>query len=228
MILDSTFIRSCEDGERHLEIKIRNVETASGGRQVFGAVANANTDIKVLIRWSLGAVGRTEETGLTVRRPSHDGRRNHGHLPVGLLHRYAGGRRIHIALSDRDAERPDLHNGDVRQPVHDLRHPPTPASMGLTPQHMADSILHRRHPDRRGAGRRRHCDGAAAGLRGGRYVCGRIGARVRPGSRKDPGVRPAQDRLTPAVIRTIYVGVISPLLVGRRYGTSTTITKQVA
>jgi hypothetical protein len=36
--VDSTFIRSCEDGERHLEVRVGNVETGSGGRQVFGAV----------------------------------------------------------------------------------------------------------------------------------------------------------------------------------------------
>ena len=39
LTLDSTFIRSCEDGERHLEVRIGNVETAAGRRQVFGAVA---------------------------------------------------------------------------------------------------------------------------------------------------------------------------------------------
>jgi hypothetical protein len=32
--LDSTFIRSCEDGERHLEVRVGNVETETGGRQV--------------------------------------------------------------------------------------------------------------------------------------------------------------------------------------------------
>jgi hypothetical protein len=37
--VDSTFIRSREEGERHLEVRVGNVETASGGRQVFGAVA---------------------------------------------------------------------------------------------------------------------------------------------------------------------------------------------
>ena len=47
--LDSTFIRSCEEGERHLEVRVGNVETKAGGRQVFGAVAKADTDIKVLI-----------------------------------------------------------------------------------------------------------------------------------------------------------------------------------
>src|SRR3954453_18973255 len=51
--LDSNFIRSWEDGERHLEVCVGNVETQSGGRQVFGAVAKADTDIKVLICRSL-------------------------------------------------------------------------------------------------------------------------------------------------------------------------------
>jgi hypothetical protein len=63
--LDSTFIRSCEEDERHLEVRVGNVETAAGGRQVFGAVAKADTDIKVLIHRSLDAVGRTAETVLT-------------------------------------------------------------------------------------------------------------------------------------------------------------------
>jgi hypothetical protein len=63
--LDSTFIRSCEDGERHLEVRAGNVETALGGRQVFGAVAKADTDIKVLIRCSLDVVGRSEDTVLS-------------------------------------------------------------------------------------------------------------------------------------------------------------------
>jgi hypothetical protein len=63
--LDSTFIRSCEDGERHLEVRVGNVEAESGGRQIFGAVAKSDTDIKVLIGRSLDAVGRTEDTVLT-------------------------------------------------------------------------------------------------------------------------------------------------------------------
>ena len=63
--LDSTFVRSCEDGERHLEVRVGNVETKSGGRQVFGAVAKADTDIEVLIRRSLDAIGRIEGTELT-------------------------------------------------------------------------------------------------------------------------------------------------------------------
>jgi hypothetical protein len=63
--LDSTFIRSRDDGERHLEVRVGNVETKTGGRQVFGAVAKAETDIKMLIRRHLDAVGRTEDTVLT-------------------------------------------------------------------------------------------------------------------------------------------------------------------
>ena len=63
--LDSTFIRSCETGERHLEVRVGNVETKSGARQVFGAVAKTETDFKALINRSLDAVGRTEETALT-------------------------------------------------------------------------------------------------------------------------------------------------------------------
>ena len=34
-----------------MEVRVGNVETASGGRQVFGAVAKADTDISMLIRF---------------------------------------------------------------------------------------------------------------------------------------------------------------------------------
>ncbi len=63
--LDSTFIRSCAEGERHLEVRVGNVETQSGGRQVFGAVAKAGTDVEALIHRTLDAVGRTTDTALT-------------------------------------------------------------------------------------------------------------------------------------------------------------------
>jgi len=63
--LDATFIRGCEDGERHLEVRIGNVETATGSRQVFGAVAKTETDLGALIRRNLDAVGRTQDTVLT-------------------------------------------------------------------------------------------------------------------------------------------------------------------
>jgi len=63
--LDSTFIRSCHDGERHLEVRVGNVETSDGGRQVFGAVAKADTDVAVLLRRSLETIGRTAATALT-------------------------------------------------------------------------------------------------------------------------------------------------------------------
>ena len=65
--LDSTFIRSCEDGERHLELRAGNVETKSGGRQVFGAVARSDTDIKLLIGRNLQRcrpIGRDRVDGL--------------------------------------------------------------------------------------------------------------------------------------------------------------------
>ena len=60
--VDSTFIRGCQDGERHLEVRVGNVETSDGGRQVFGAVARTDTDIAALIRRSLETVGRTADT----------------------------------------------------------------------------------------------------------------------------------------------------------------------
>jgi hypothetical protein len=63
--VDSTFIRSCEEGERHLEVKVGNVETDAGGRQVFGAVAGSETDLVALIGRTLDSVGRTEATVLT-------------------------------------------------------------------------------------------------------------------------------------------------------------------
>jgi len=63
--LDSTFIRSCAEDARHLEVRVGNVETEAGGRQVFGAVAKADTDIRALIRRTLDAVGRTTDTALT-------------------------------------------------------------------------------------------------------------------------------------------------------------------
>jgi hypothetical protein len=63
--LDSTFIRSCEDGERHLEVRVGNVETADGGRQVFGAVTRAETDITALIQRTLETVGWTDTTEVT-------------------------------------------------------------------------------------------------------------------------------------------------------------------
>jgi hypothetical protein len=63
--VDSTFIRSCHSGERHLEVRVGNVETAGGGRQIFGAVAKTETEIAVMIRRSLEMVGRTADTELT-------------------------------------------------------------------------------------------------------------------------------------------------------------------
>jgi hypothetical protein len=63
--LDSTFIRSRDAGERHLEVRVGNVETVDGGRQVFGAVARTETDITALIQRTLETVGRTDTTEVT-------------------------------------------------------------------------------------------------------------------------------------------------------------------
>jgi hypothetical protein len=63
--VDSTFIRSREDGERHFEVRVGNVETKAGGRQVFGAVAKAGTDLEGLIRKNLDAVGGNKDSVLT-------------------------------------------------------------------------------------------------------------------------------------------------------------------
>jgi hypothetical protein len=63
--LDSTFVRGREGGERHLEVRVGNVETELGGRQVLGAVAKAGTDVSALVRRSLRAVGRNDNTEVT-------------------------------------------------------------------------------------------------------------------------------------------------------------------
>jgi hypothetical protein len=63
--LDSTFIRSRDDGERHLEVRVGNVETVDGGRQVFSSVSRAETDITALIKRTLETGGRTDATEVT-------------------------------------------------------------------------------------------------------------------------------------------------------------------
>ena len=61
LTLDSTFIRSCEDGQRHLEVRLGNVKTPDGGRQVFAAFTKTDTAIEMLIRRGLKEVGKTAE-----------------------------------------------------------------------------------------------------------------------------------------------------------------------
>jgi hypothetical protein len=63
--LDSTFIRSCEEDQRHLEVRLGNVEASSGARQVFAAVAKTDTAIAALIQRSLAEVGQLQETKIT-------------------------------------------------------------------------------------------------------------------------------------------------------------------
>jgi hypothetical protein len=62
--VDSTFVRSHHSGERHFEVRVGNVETSAGQRQVFGAVAGTDTDMATLIRRSLKTVGRTDDTAV--------------------------------------------------------------------------------------------------------------------------------------------------------------------
>ena len=65
LTLDSTFIRSCEEGQRHLEVQLGNVKASGGSRQVFAAVAKTDTAIAALIQRSLAEVGQAQETGIT-------------------------------------------------------------------------------------------------------------------------------------------------------------------
>lgn len=63
--LDGTFVRSYEPGERHLEVQIGDVETSTGGRQVFTAVVGADAYIAAMIHRNLTSVGRTAGMPLT-------------------------------------------------------------------------------------------------------------------------------------------------------------------
>src|SRR3954471_4473697 len=65
LTLDSTFIRSCEEDQRHLEVRLGNVEASGGARQVFAAVAKTDTSIVALIQRGLKEVGHTADTAIT-------------------------------------------------------------------------------------------------------------------------------------------------------------------
>jgi hypothetical protein len=65
LTLDSTFIRSCEEDQRHLEVRLGNVEASRGARQVFAAVAKTDTSIVALIQRGLKEVGHTADTAIT-------------------------------------------------------------------------------------------------------------------------------------------------------------------
>ena len=74
--LDGTFVRSCQPGERHLEVRVSSVETSTGARQVFVAVVGADTDITALIHRNLTSVGRAADTKLTAFTDGCPGLRN--------------------------------------------------------------------------------------------------------------------------------------------------------
>ena len=64
--VDSTLIRSREDGESRFELRVGNVQTKADGRQVFGGVAKAGTDIEGLIEGTrLAAMNDTALTAFT-------------------------------------------------------------------------------------------------------------------------------------------------------------------
>jgi len=63
--LDATFVRSRHEGERHMEVRVGNLEAPGGGRQVFGAVAKSGTSILALISRNLEIMGRNGDTKLT-------------------------------------------------------------------------------------------------------------------------------------------------------------------
>jgi hypothetical protein len=88
MSLDSTFIRSREDGERHVEVRVGNVETTGGGRQVFGAVAKTDTDITAVTRRNLQIVGRTDDTEVTAFTDGCSGLRPILAMPGSRGHRF--------------------------------------------------------------------------------------------------------------------------------------------
>ena len=63
--LDATFVRSRDEGERQMEVRVGNVEAPGGGRQVFGTVAKRGTSILALIGRNLEIMGRIRDTKLT-------------------------------------------------------------------------------------------------------------------------------------------------------------------
>jgi hypothetical protein len=75
LTLESTFVRSREESERHLEVLVGNVETKTAGRQVFGAVTRSDTDITALIRRTLETVDRDDDTEVTAFTDGCPGRR---------------------------------------------------------------------------------------------------------------------------------------------------------
>ena len=62
--------------DRHLEVRVGNVETGIRWTTGFGSVVRAGTAIKVLINRNLDAVGRTGETELTAFTDGCSGLRN--------------------------------------------------------------------------------------------------------------------------------------------------------
>ena len=63
--VDSTFVRNSENGDRQFEVRAGNVETQTGGRQVFGAVAKALdglTGVEQIFDWPKRVAGELRRT----------------------------------------------------------------------------------------------------------------------------------------------------------------------
>jgi hypothetical protein len=101
LTLDLTFIRSCEEGHRHLEVRLGNVETSNGACQVFAAVVKTDTPIEALIQCGLTEVGHTADTELTAFTDGCSGLRSI------LIRRRAGcGRRCVKSIATWPAKAP--------------------------------------------------------------------------------------------------------------------------
>src|SRR4051794_16211830 len=63
--LGAADIRSCEEGQRHLEACLGSAETSDGSRQAFAAAARPATTFKPLTGRAPPAAGYPADTGLT-------------------------------------------------------------------------------------------------------------------------------------------------------------------
>jgi hypothetical protein len=111
--LCSTFIGGREDGKRHLEFRVGNVEATAGERQVFAAVTKADTDFVALIRRNLETAGQTDAAEMTAFTDGCPGRARYWPMPGSRSHQFSIGSTLPCGCSTQ------------RRPPVDYR-PPTP------------------------------------------------------------------------------------------------------
>ncbi|UEM07176.1 hypothetical protein JL101_029735 (plasmid) [Skermanella rosea] len=102
LTLDSTFIPSCEDDQRHLEVRFGNVETSHGTRQVFTAVARTDTAIEALIRRGLREVVQNADNGTTAFSGGCSGLRSILVMPVSRPRRFLTSSTSHAPAARRE------------------------------------------------------------------------------------------------------------------------------